>query len=509
MVTYLLERGCNPNCTNNDGHTPFSYTNDAIMKLLLVNGANPGSEYTQLLKETVSALDSSPKPLVKVFVIGDTGAGKSTLTRSLESACSTKGLRLLKQFTKVIGVRPRTPGIYPLRIDGKLFGSVMMYDFAGHKEFYASHDSVLSNAVVGASSAICLIVADLSQTDEEFEGKVQYWLHFLENKCCRATVKPHVIIVGSHADIVKLEEKARKADMAKRAAALEQSSLHFAGFVAINCQFAVSAPMSDLCGILSSSCEALRVKEQLDARSHSLLVYIMSKFPEAPSVQLRHVHEAIKIEARSEQGSALATYLSQVSQTQLFNAYQNLNKRGNVLLLRNTNAAAPGESWIVIKQSTLLSQVTGTIFAPESFDQHIQLATSTGLVPFSRIAESFPTLDPIMITLFLSELEFCREVSDRNILQFLEDSAGPQSQDERFFFFPGLVSINAPSSIWPQRDGLSYHCGWMLKCTQPKKFLTPIFLQVLLLRIAISFTLRPHEEVISGHPAIQRRGAIW
>ncbi len=160
----------------------------------------------------------------------------------------------------------------------------MFYDFAGHKEFYASHDSVLSNAVVGASSAIFLIVIDLSESNEEFEGKVQYWLHFLESKCSKATVKPHVIIVGSHADKVKSEEKPRKAEVAKTAATLVQSSLHYAGSVAINCQFAMSVSMT-------LSCEALRVEDQLDAHSHSLLVYFMSKFPKAPTVQLRSVRE--------------------------------------------------------------------------------------------------------------------------------------------------------------------------------------------------------------------------
>ncbi len=133
-------------------------------------------------------------------------------------------------------------------------------------------------------------------------------------------MKPHAIIVGSHVDKVKSDEKARKAEMAKTAAALVQSSLHLAGFVAINCQFAVSAPMTDLCGILSSSCEALRVKEQLDARSHSLpVVYIMSKFPEAPAVQLRRVHEMIQDDVQQER-SALASYLSFGSKKHLLEA---------------------------------------------------------------------------------------------------------------------------------------------------------------------------------------------
>ena len=55
-------------------------------------------------------------------------------------------------------------------------------DFAGQKQFYASHDAVLRSAVSGSPSAIFLIVADLRASDEVFRETIRYWLAFLENQ---------------------------------------------------------------------------------------------------------------------------------------------------------------------------------------------------------------------------------------------------------------------------------------------------------------------------------------
>ncbi len=508
VVSYLLQQGCDPNCTNNAGHTPLSHTNNPeTIRCLLHHGADPTREYTHLSKAIESDHTRPPESVVKVFVVGEVGAGKSTLTCSLQSTSGTKGVRLLKQFTKVSGVVLNTAGIHPHKLESQQFGSVLLYDFAGHKEFYASHDSLLSNTVVGLSSAVFLMVADLSKGDTEFEKEVQYWLQFLESKCSAVSTKPHLIIVGSHADQVKSEEKAKKAKIAKSLQSVS-SSLHFAGFVAINCQYAISAAMSELCSLLTSSCKALRPKALISSLSHSLLVYILDSFPNIPAVQMKVVHRAIQKEASSRQELTETCLLSYVPLEQLFEACKHLNERGNILLLENS--AMPHESLIIVDQSALLSHVNGTMFAPEGFKQHQQLATTTGIVPFSRIASCFPKLDTAMTMLFLSQLEFCHKVTDNEILQQFDDPRISQCPNESFFFFPGLVRIKVPSTVWQNQDGHSYHSGWMLQCTQPEQFFTPHFLQVLLLRIAFSDDLTPpREEVCSTHPAIQRKGNIW
>ena len=57
---------------------------------------------------------------------------------------------------KVRDVDQKTAGIVPHDIENKEFGQLTPYDFAGQKEFYAGHDTVLRSAVSGSSAAIFL-----------------------------------------------------------------------------------------------------------------------------------------------------------------------------------------------------------------------------------------------------------------------------------------------------------------------------------------------------------------
>ena len=216
---------------------------------------------------------------------------------------------------------------------------------------------------------------------------------------------------------------------------------------------------------------------------------------------------------------------------ELCTSCEELNERGHILFLKNTDAI--GNSWIILDKVVILSQVTGTVFAPEGFRQHHFLATSTGVVPFSRIGTSISDLNPDMVAKYLCHLEFCREITDPEVLQLLqhEYTATPTSS-EKFYFFPGLVSVTAPSEVketsckpdsisaqsamWKTDLRFGYHCGWMLQCpkpehSKPEQFLTPRFLQVLLLRLAFSFAFAPDkiDDSSDDTPILQKECTVW
>ena len=62
---------------------------------------------------------------------------------------------------------------------------------------------------------------------------------------------------------------------------------------------------------------------------------------------------------------------------------------------------------------------------PEDFKQYKQIATSTGVVPFSKIEAIFRHLDPNMIAEFLCHFEFCHEVTDTEAKQLLQVATAP------------------------------------------------------------------------------------
>ena len=516
IVRYLLsDRGCDANSVAEDGSTLLSVTHDpTVIRQLLRHGANPENVYIQYGSHLPKHCPKQPKEAsVKIFTVGDPGAGKTTLVKALEK--EGKGLsRITNRLTKVFVIDQKTAGIIPHRVESRTFGNVILYDFAGHKEFYASHAAMIRQSMAGSSGAIFLVLADLQSSGEDFKRSILSWLSFIDKQCPSVDPKPHIIIVGSHADEIK-----SKAEIAKKSATVDSlvptaafTNLYFTGYVTINCCYSESTSISELRQHLARSCEALRIKSQLNFNTHCFLLYLLDKFQDVQAFKLKEVlikdSESSTQAATTSDGNALLSFIPTESPDKLYKMCEDLHERGSILLFRNTEK--PKESWVILDQATLLSQVTGTVFAPEGFKQHRDLASSTGVVPFSKLQAHFPDLDPNMIAQFLCYLEFCQEVSDDEVLQFLQTFDTPLSIKERFFFFPGLVSIDASTMVWKPSDDFVYHSGWMLQCPEPEHFFTPRFLQVLLLRLAFFFALTPDtQEIKENLPTIQRKCDVW
>ena len=96
-----------------------------------------------------------------------------------------------------------------------------------------------------------------------------------------------------------------------------------------------------------------------------------------------------------------------------------LSDGGHLLYLPNKEHFEAG--WVIIDKQALLSNINGTVFAPENFKQHHDIATSTGVVPKSKIAGVFAEMyNTDMILCVLTAFEFCQKIKDSST--FLTDS---------------------------------------------------------------------------------------
>ena len=193
-----------------------------------------------------------------------------------------------------------------------------------------------------------------------------------------------------------------------------------------------------------------------------------------------------------------------------------LNKRGYILFMKNSQQ--PDISWIVFDKAVLLSQVNGVIFAPEGFKEHQKsLSTGTGVVPLSKLAALFSSLDHHMICQFLCHLEFCHKITDPEILTLLCTKTDCSPSDEKFLSFPGLVDLNIPSNVCQPNSQFGYHSGWLLQCINCGQFLISHFLQVFLLRLAFSLAFVPSEKispdsdkfVLERNCCVRKCGICW
>lgn len=162
VVRVLLDSGkVNPNLPTLRGELPIEMAQDPdIIKYLIRSGAKPPvGRVPQILRQFVkqAPLDS----LVHIFMIGHSEAGKSTLAQALQMPVTTSLGGLITRASTVASDIPRTAGIIPMEFNSPDFGRVLLYDFAGHPEFHASHGALLEHFNT-STAPLFLLVVDLN-----------------------------------------------------------------------------------------------------------------------------------------------------------------------------------------------------------------------------------------------------------------------------------------------------------------------------------------------------------
>jgi ankyrin repeat protein len=502
IINYLLSVAqCDPNYKSESKEMclPLQLTtNTEIIKALIRHGAK-----TNIMYESNQNPLGTKKPIqppVKVFVIGNPYVGKSTLTAALKT--EKKGIiARLVSSGRVTDVDKNTVGIVPHDLESEIFGRVTLYDFAGHREFYSGHAALLQTAIQ-STPPMFIVVVNFCEDEDEIIKQILYWVSFLENQCASVSCNPHIILVGSHADTLKGVNPNDKIKMITDSLDTNHfTNMEYVGFVAMNCQYHESAGMNDLRHLLIKSCEQLRIQEPITFNAHCFLVYLIDTFIDLPAVTIKAISE--KIENQQEKG--VLEFLPKDIEA-LHKICLEPYDRGHILLLKDQ--AATENSLVVINKTFLLSEISGTMFAPEGFTQYTRLSTNSGVVPRSKLADSFPSKDLNIVIGYLNHLEFCHEIVDQALYQLIsKEYSQTYDRKERYFLFPGLVSVKAEDSVWKTESHFEHNFGWILKCVNDEQFFSSRFLQVLLLRLAFSFALK-----VSGSDhtfGIHRKCSIW
>ena len=487
LVKYLLHKcRCNPNCKSKDGSTPLDL---AVGDIEITR---------ELVKAGANATAKPPQPPVKVFIVGNPSAGKSSLTKALQTETSALGAALASIIGPrlVSDVEEKTAGIVPCQFISKEYGHVTFYDFAGQQEYYASHAALLQNSI-SFSAPLFIIVVNLCDSEEDIKQKLVYWISFLANQFTSVATKPHVIIVGSHSDVVKSrgEDPRTKVNIEHLQAVRVSSVFHISKFIPMDCRQSNSREIFKLSKHMKMTCDTLRNQYGVVYHLHQLFNFMLKTFDSLQAVTFEEVVEAIIQETHHN--------LFIFTSSNLHSDLCELNDIGYIIYLKGF------ERWIVLDQAALLSQVNGILFAPKGFKQYCKLSNATGVVPVSRLAELFSHLNTDVLVQVLCYLEFCHEIHDHEVLQLINQDHSPQSEttNERYLFFSGLVRVKAPTGIWETNPQFPHLCGWLLQCCEAGQFLTSQFLQVLLLRLAFSCAMAP--DVSSNLPFLQRKCSIW
>ena len=530
IVRYLvIERGCTTACQNKKGDTPLHVAcrqnRTAVVRFLLSTGrvdpwCKNASDHTPLqltynyeISKLFAGLTKDLITAIKVFIFGNPAAGKSTLVKVIEKKVTSWFGALAGQFRNVSGVELKTAGINTATIQNSRLGSVTIYDLAGQFEYYTSHDALVGN-LMSSSAAIFIAVVKLNESEAEVIRTLRYWITFIENCCSRVEATAHLMVIGSWADQVKEagENIDQKWSNIKKACISSSSPLHFVGFTALDCRKLASSGLDKICDMIGSSCTTLReASEQKPILfPHLLHAFISTKLSSKVACSVGKLYTYI----RAEDDAFLPTEPNLLSPL-----LSSLSDGGHLLYLPHKEDFEAG--WVVINKQALLSEINGTIFAPEYFKEHHDIATSTGVVPKSKIADVFAEKYNVdMILSVLTLFEFCQKINDSFTLSLIASSdpardgaAATTTSDESTescYFFPALVQVERPTDVWQSNGPGQYQFGWCLQCSKEGQYLTPRFLHVLLLRLAFSFALAPDSsQRDEASPVLRRRCAFW
>ena len=505
-MEYLLVHGrANPNCTTKDGRTPLSLTiKTDVIKLLLQHGAL----VTNISKFSMFLPNKSPRKAaeatIPVFMVGDKGAGKTTLTKALTTEKASI-VRWTGRVSRVSGVKEKTAGIECHTIHSSRIGNLSIYDLAGHREFHNAHDTIIRSSISSLSSAIFLLVINLGMLVEDLKRTISYWMFFVESQITlESSSKPYLLAVGSHYDLVKSKTELEEKESILRRSCESAENVDFVDYVRVDCRYSESPSLTHLRVHILATHDKLQHKvPQINLQTHSFHIYLVSEFGSKPGMKLSNLMKRIQSNLISSKEMFLP-----LTMNSLHEACRNLNKRGVMLFIQTQSIE---NSWIIIDKDMLLREVNGSVFAPTDFDEHKSL-TKTGVVPFSKIESSFSGFDPQLIADFLVHMEFCRQMTAEDGLKLVIQTH-PEYSRESHFLFPGLTPLDPPPYIWEPNPLISYSeysSCWILQCQEHHHYLSPRFQQVLLLRLAFTHAFPVESgDVDTASPALQQACTIW
>ena len=431
-------------------------------------------------------------------MVGDKGAGKSTLVKALVTEKSGIS-RLTARLTKVGGVTAKTAGIECHQIQSQHLGNLQLYDIAGHREFHSSHDNIIRNA---SSGGLFLFVIDLTAGESDLQKTVFFWLSSLENQVSSESdesCRPHLLLIGSHADRLASKSELKKKEELITTACSSVSKLHLAGFLAVDCRHSESPSLTQLRRQIFEIQQSKQANLAVTFHHHCFHIYLIQMCGDQPGMQLGRVVKNIQMKIGGKESEVHLAVLPRTLSS-ANKICTELSRRGIILYMQREPLEC---SWVFVERETLLKKVNGTIFAPRDFQEYKSLAIHTGVVPFKKICDHFRSMEETkdmeieLLLQFMIHMEVCREITDPNMLDLLAINY-PDCKDDRHFLFPGLIteSIEDVQNVTSANVYSIHSSCWVLKCHGIQHYFSSRFREVLLLCLAFKHALPadPHNE---------------
>ena len=289
IVEYLVSNSSKLLVCNIDGNTPLHLAcrdgHYEVFKILLTTTKYDIHSRNILGKSIVDYAQDKPDMaktirevygieatfIPKIFVIGFSGAGKSTLVSALQ-----KEARFLGRYLSIPKVPPHTVGVTPVRFQSSSYGTVNLYDFAGHEEYHANHQLLFQSSYL----PIVLLLVNLRMEEEDIISSIKYWVNILNNSLNSHTgIKQSatVTLLASHYDQIRGNRKEKiynlEVKIEKTISKLEGENIEYnRGLICLDCRKPSCHGIETLRSQIISSCLSCRARISKQFPFETLLI---------------------------------------------------------------------------------------------------------------------------------------------------------------------------------------------------------------------------------------------
>ena len=370
-------------------------------------------------------------------------------------------------------VEPLTAGIIPHQVDSP-YSNMIIYDLAGHHQFFSSHSACLE-AISLNSPAIFLLLQDVTKDSETMAKEVCYWSTMIDNVCHKCPQKSSVIVVGTHADLLKSKQLAKQKtsdlDAVFKMAASRQKLV---AVITINPKNIYSAEMDQFGALLySSNEEVLSMSPPISLMCHMMLAFLKERLPlDMHAILLSD----LLIRLNTDQYKFINPNI-----TAVVPPLKTLSEKGLIVFIPSED---PHSSWVVHDKESILKKVNGALFADPVLKKSTGLASTTGIISTAVLKKTFPDYNCDMITKFMVHFEIGQVVDLSQIKTNMAPEGSTSSDLGPLLFIPALVSIDRPSSATVPNNSFCWSVS-----VKSDQFFTPRFHHVLLHRLPLEFAL--------------------
>uniref|UniRef100_A0A1X7UAD6 Uncharacterized protein n=1 Tax=Amphimedon queenslandica TaxID=400682 RepID=A0A1X7UAD6_AMPQE len=459
---------CDPLAKDNKGDTPLKLAKQ-----------NNHTDTLSIFKKFGGIKSSHPiDSYVNVLLVGNSGAGKSTLSHVINHTAT--GSIVLGSFRNVGGVVPCTAGIIPYKLQHRTLGNIILHDFAGHSEYYSSHSAVIENLLQGSGGVFLIVVNIL---EKEPVKQLHQWLTVVRNEAQKALSQCHVIVIVGHVDeISNPVERRRRKEEIQEIIVKERCDSVF-----LDCRKLGGSGVDSFFNKLSSACESIR---STSGRNLSLYCHMMYGLLEERKENILTLSDVMSAGKNNDD------YFIPDKREDVLDVLHSLHSTGLISVLKSQDKV-----WVVVNKGILLTEVNGILFAPETFKEHVDIASNTGIVSVSGLTRLFPKYDPDILICFLKNMELCQQMNPSflrmtNLHQLAveeEEEGGTERRGER------------PDEMTSQL----YQFGWCLQCTSKHHFFPPRYFHVLSLHLAYKMALPQEGDKLNRYCTFWKNGLYW